>query len=406
MKDPYAEYDSKKAAASLNAYELPRKPGESQEYSNFAVSVLGYLVAQNAETTYEELLQEKIAKPLKMKDCTIELSADQKKRFATPHEQFGSPTNPWSFADLPGAGGIRANMRDMMRFAKAHLDPPKGALGEAIELAWKQHRKADASGHAMGLGWILAHDGQTRWHNGGTGGFRSTIFINRDVKCAVVILCNTAAENQLEPLATKILMKAAGMDVPLPKENKDDKKDVAKIDAKHRSQLVGQYQLAPNFIFDVKDKDGHLMVGITNQPTLEVFPDSPTLWSYRGIDAKLEFKLDKTGPAPSLVLIQNGARQQATRVNANVKIDAEQRKRLVGRYQLTPNFIFNVKDKDGHLMVGITNQPTLEVFPTSPTNWLYRGVEAKLEFKMEKAGQAMSLVLHQNGAEQTAKRMK
>jgi hypothetical protein len=72
--------------------------------------------------------------------------------------------------------------------------------------------------------------------------------------------------------------------------------------------------LTPDFIFDVRDEDGHLMVGITNQPTQEVFPDSPTRWSYRGVDATLEFKLTKTGPAKSLVLHQNGAKQTARRI--------------------------------------------------------------------------------------------
>jgi hypothetical protein len=56
-------------------------------------------------------------------------------------------------------------------------------------------------------------------------------------------------------------------------------------------------------------------------------------------------------------------------------------------------------------MVGITNQPTQEVFPVTPTRWSYHGVEATLEFKLPKTGTAKSLVLHQNGMEQTARRI-
>ncbi len=455
-----------------------------------------------------------------------------------PHDKFGSATSPWTFADLPGAGGIHATMRDMMRFAKAQLTPPTGTLGEAIELAWKQHRDADESGPAMGLGWVILGDGQTRFHNGQTGGSHSTICINRELKCAVVVLCNTALINEVDQLAMQLIMKAAGQEVkPEPSETSDyDSSDLA-IDGKLRSRLVGRYQLAPNFIFTVSDEDGHLMVGITNQPTQEVFPDSPTRWSYRGVDATLEFKLTKTGPAKSLVLHQSGAKQTARRMKpepsergegdkappklspftavrfedeqvivaydgqtyqwvelngikvedivtsskkqfggrwqkrisedlvellwgmghqpgnmvklrlldlktkqdfvvenapmtkenryaivgnrqqadkaAPVKradnemaIDEKHRRRLVGRYKLTPSFIFTVRDRDGHLMVGITNQPTQEVFPDSPTRWSYRGIDATLEFKLTKTGPAKSLVLHQNGAKQTAYRIK
>ncbi len=315
LTNPYRDYDSRKAAAFLNQYELPRRPGDSREYSNLGVSVLGYLVAQNAGKSYQQLLRERIAKPLRMTDCTVLLSKDQRKRLATPHDNVGSATPPWTFADLPGAGGIHATMRDMMRFAKAQLTPPTGTLGDAIELAWKQQRDADASGPAMGLGWLIAGDGQTRWHNGQTGGSHSALFINRELDCAVVVLCNTAVTNEVDQLAMQLVMKAAGREAkPEPSETSDHEPGDLAIDATHRRRLVGRYKLTPSFIFTVRDRDGHLMVGITNQSTQEVFPDSRTRWSYRGVDATLEFKLGKTGPAKSLVLHQNGIKQTARRI--------------------------------------------------------------------------------------------
>ncbi len=315
LTNPYRNYDSKKAAAFLNQYELPRRPGDSQEYSNFGGSVLGYLVAEKAGKTYQQLLRERIAEPLRMSDCTVSLSDDQMKRLATPHDEFGSAASTWTFSDLPGAGGVHATMRDMMRFAKAQLTPPTGKLGDAIELAWKQQRDADASGSAMGLGWMIAGDGQTRWHNGQTGGSHAAIFINRELKCAVIVLCNTAVTNEIDQLAMQLVKKAAGQEVKLePRKPSAKAPDKLAIDAKLRRRLVGRYQLRPDFIFDVRDRDEHLMVGITNQPTQEVFPDSPTRWSYHGVDATLEFKLPKTGRARSLVLHQNGNKLAAFRI--------------------------------------------------------------------------------------------
>jgi CubicO group peptidase (beta-lactamase class C family) len=314
LTNPYRDYDSKEAAAFLNQYELPRQPGNAQEYSNLGAAVLGYLVAQNAGKSYQQLLRERIAQPLRMTDCTVSLSEDQRKRLATPHDKFGSATPPWTFSDLPGAGGIHATMRDMMRFAKAQLTPPTGKLGDAIELAWRQQRDADASGPAMGLGWMIAGDGQTRWHNGQTGGSHSAIFINRESNCAVVVLCNTAV-TEVDQLVMQLVMKAAGQESkPEPRVTSDHESGDLAIDAKLRGRLVGRYQLTPSFIFTVGDRGGHLMVSITDQPNQEVFPDSPTRWSYRGVDATLEFKLGKTGPAKSLILHQNGAKQTAYRI--------------------------------------------------------------------------------------------
>ena len=314
--NPYRDYDSKKAAEFLNSYKLPRAPGKAQEYSNLGVSVLGYLLAQKIGKPYQQLLRERIATPLKMTDCIVSLSADQTKRLATPHAQFGSRTSPWTFADMPGAGEVHATIRDMMNFARAQLNPPDGAIGEAIDLAWKQHTEADSSGPAMGLGWMIAGDGQTRWHNGQTGGSTSAIFINRKYKCAVIVLCNTAVTGKIEELATQLLQQAAAAESHTKTRNTPDRDpNGLPIDAKLRSRLIGRYQLAPNFIFTVTDRNGHLMVGITNQPTQEVFPDSPTQWSYRSVKATLEFKLPKTGPATSLILHQNGIEQTARRMD-------------------------------------------------------------------------------------------
>ncbi len=235
--------------------------------------------------------------------------------------------------------------------------------------------------------------------------------INRELHFAVVVLCNTAVIKEVDQLAMQLEKKAAGQESkPEPKETSGQGAGAPAIDAKLRGRLEGRYQLAPNFIFTVHDREGHLMVGITNQPTVEVFPDSPTHWSYHAVDASLEFKLDKSGPATSLVLHQNGVDQTANRIKDNgpgaVAVDAKLRRRLEGQYQLAPNFLFTVHDRDGHLMVDITGQPTQEVFPDSPTRWSYRAIDASLEFKLDKSGPATSLVLHQNGVDQTAKRIK
>jgi serine-type D-Ala-D-Ala carboxypeptidase/endopeptidase len=309
--DPYHDYDSKKAAAFLKDFKLPRQPGESQKYSNFAASILGYLVAQKEGKPYQELLRERIAEPLQMTDCTVVLSDDQRKRLATPHHVVGVATPPWTFADLPGAGEVHATIRDMLRFAQAQLTPPPGKMGEAIELAWKQQSAADATGPAMGLGWMIRAADQTRWHNGQTGGSHAAIFINRGTNRAVVVLCNTGAL-EVDPLAMRLIGKTDQDTAP--KEKSDQKAGAVAVDAKLRKRLEGRYQLTPDFIFTVNDQNGHLMVSITNQPTQEVFPDSPTRWSYHSVDATLEFKLKKTGPATGLILHQNGLEQTARRI--------------------------------------------------------------------------------------------
>jgi len=434
--NPYRDYDSKLAAAFLNGYQPPRTPGEAYEYSNFGVSVLGYLIAENEKKSYEQLLVERIAKPLRMADCTVSLSSDQRKRMATPHERVGTPAAQWTFADLPGAGGVHATIRDMMRFAKAQLTPPSGKLGEAIELAWQQHHAADASGPAMSLGWHLAGDGQTRWHNGQTGGTHTSLFINRELKFAAVVLCNTAVSSEIDQLAMQMVMKAAGQEVnpPLSKrvEQTDQPPKLSPFTAvqfqadtvivkyqgqQHRWQelngiatedvlAAAKKQFSSQWKKRVREDLVEVLWGMGHRPGTTV------MLRLHNIKSNQELVVyDAPMTAENREAIRNGQAEEKQAVatdrgNSEVAIDADLRSRLVGRYQLAPDFIFDVQDRDGRLMVGITNQPTQEVFADSPTHWSYRGVKAMLEFKLRKSGPAQSLVLHQNGARQVARRMK
>ena len=55
------------------------------------------------------------------------------------------------------------------------------------------------------------------------------------------------------------------------------------------------------------------MVQATGQQKFEVYPESPTEFFYKVVDAQLTFKLDKDGKAEELILHQNGQHMPAKR---------------------------------------------------------------------------------------------
>ncbi|TWT76224.1 Beta-lactamase precursor [Planctomycetes bacterium CA13] len=309
-KDPYATYDSTKAIEFLRRHQLRRQPGTQHEYSNFAFSWLGYLLANRERVSYEQLLKHRITGPLEMTDTAITLAPNQSPRLATPHSSYGKETSYWDFADLPGAGGIRSSISDMMKFMHAQLDPLNSSLRETSELAWKQHNPGSENHLAMGLGWYIARDGNTRFHNGQTGGFHSAMFVNRKRSIAVVVLANTGPADEVDVLAERLTQRLAGIKVQPQKLSK-----ATKVDRKAMANLVGRYELSPTFIFDVNVINDSLMVGITNQTTQEVFPITEVRWFYKGVDAELTFELGENGLAESLVLHQNGIQQTAKRID-------------------------------------------------------------------------------------------
>ena len=121
-------------------------------------------------------------------------------------------------------------------------------------------------------------------------------------------------------------MKAAGQEVKPEPSEACPTQDIGR--SRHRfetSQPVGRsLSVDAGFYFQWFSDRDRAPDGcvITNQPTQEVYPDSPTRWSTTvGSTPQLEFKLTKTGPAKSLVLHQNGTDDQENR-NAIVGIDS------------------------------------------------------------------------------------
>ncbi len=201
INDPYSDYTSQLANQFLNGHKLTHVPDTHHEYSNFAMAYLGHLLARTpgAESypDYDAMLKERLTGPLGMNATKVQLD-DSKALIATGHTQRGKVAQPWTNADMPGAGGIHSSIADMNRFMAAQLKSPNDETGDAIDLAFAKQVDSIAGDFAMGLGWFLARDGATRWHNGRTGGFSSAMFVSRKLNLGICVLSNTASDKVTE----------------------------------------------------------------------------------------------------------------------------------------------------------------------------------------------------------------
>lgn len=308
--NPHPDYTVDQLYAFLDGHKLARAPGAKKEYSNLGVGLLGHVLALDAEQTYEQLLRDRITSSLKMTDTGIVLNDDLRNRLARPHLGDGTPASNWDLPTLAGAGAIRSTVDDMLRFVQANLIPPPGEIGKALETAWQVHQQPlSKEGLAMGLGWHLARDGQTRWHNGQSGGYHAMMLVNRQLETGVVLLTNTATM-EVDRLAEDIIRMCAG--APVEPRTFDKPVLVAK---EIMQRYIGKYELIPSFVLTVSVEDEKLMVGATGQQTFQVFARSDTEWFYKVVQATLTFEVDEDGNCQSVELFQNGVRQKGKRID-------------------------------------------------------------------------------------------
>jgi hypothetical protein len=72
--------------------------------------------------------------------------------------------------------------------------------------------------------------------------------------------------------------------------------------------------MRPEFVITVTREGDKLMTQATNQPKLEVFPESETKFFLRVVDAQIVFIKDASGKVTDLELHQGGIRQLAKKV--------------------------------------------------------------------------------------------
>lgn len=95
---------------------------------------------------------------------------------------------------------------------------------------------------------------------------------------------------------------------------------------------------------------------------------------------------------------------KAKKERVAIQVDSKILQSYVGEYVLAPTFVITItKEKDG-LMLQATGQSKLELFAESEEKFFVKEVDAQISFVKGKSGAVDQLILHQNGANQPAKK--
>ena len=200
--DPYADYGEAELLAFLKAWTPARSPGAMFEYSNLGAGLLGYALGRAGGKSYEKLVEQHILKPFGMTATRFAIGPGE----AAPHGADGKPVKPWNLAVLVAAGGLRSTAGDMAKFTRGLIAPP-AALGPAVTLLLREFKPAGGAHTKIGLGLFTRTTtaGTIAFHDGGTGGSRSSLVIDMARKRGAIVLVNSAANPGPGPLSAHLV---------------------------------------------------------------------------------------------------------------------------------------------------------------------------------------------------------
>lgn len=296
--DPYARYTAESLYQFLATHELVRTPGDSFEYSNLGVGLLGHALVLRANARdYESLIRSRILDPLRMDDTVIAIPSRLTDSIASGHDDSFDPVSNWNFDVLAAAGAFRSNVSDLLRFMDALCDgdsPISSMIGPLI---------TPRSQGGLELGPPHPDGGIAISHSGGTGGFRTFVRCVPEWKRGVAVLSNTCIDAVVD-LGIHVLDGRCGLNW-YRKENA--------VDPSCFARLLGRYRLRPNWDFEVTSAADRLYIRLADQAALRAFPISEWHFFYKCVGAQVTFEAGEDGRAARLILHQNSMDQIAER---------------------------------------------------------------------------------------------
>lgn len=305
--NPYPNYTIRDLYAFLGEHQLRRDIGSEYEYSNIAVALLGHIIERIAGKSYEQLVQERILKPLGMRSSSTIASGTVKEWLTVGHDERGNPASYRGWETLPAMGALRSNAEDMLKFIAANVGPADNDLERVMRLA-HQPRNAIANVADIGLLWSIQKFGTKRiiGHGGATQGFRAYIAFDPEARVGAVLLANYPAA--MADIVHHLIHPA----IPLAGTAVAERTQIDLAEPMMR-RYVGEYELHPTFVISVSMENGALFAEATNQAKLPVFPESETKFFYKGVNAQLEFLRDSSGVVTGVNLHQNARIQHGPR---------------------------------------------------------------------------------------------
>lgn len=288
-----------KMMARFKDKPLDFSPGTKWSYSNSGYMLLGYIIEDVANMSWEKAVRKYI-----FNEAGMQLSGFDFTHLQDPEKSIG-------YFRIKSDGNTAAPIVDSsVSFAAGSIysttgDLYKWFLALQANKIMKASSKAQAFTPVMnkyGYGWgVDTIAGQRSiGHSGGIHGFVSNmVFVPED--STVVILLNNFSTSQLGAITKSLLAVIYNQPYELPKE-----KTAIGMTEEELKQYTGVFELSPELVVNIYVENGKLIGAPEGQEPLQLHPEKKDNFFLKEIEAKVRFNRNEKDEVVSMTLFQNG----------------------------------------------------------------------------------------------------
>ncbi|MEM8723692.1 MAG: serine hydrolase [Cyanobacteria bacterium P01_G01_bin.39] len=292
-------------------------PGDRFSYSNSGYVVLTKVIETVSSISYANYLQENIFEPLDMNNSGYDSHETILPNRAAGYIFTGEEYQNADFIDMSlpaGAGALYSTVEDLHKWSQS-LNTDAVLSQASLDAMFAQTIKVptDDENEAIyyGYGWMIdtLYNRHRVSHDGGIDGFVTHLARYPHEQITIVVLSNlvTSSISKIEKDLAAIIF---GEPYEFPKQ-----RETIKIDSTIYENYVGKYKfessssLPPevqDFILTITTDSQRIYTQLTGQDIVEIFPESPSKFFLKIVDAQLTFITDNTEQVSQLILHQNG----------------------------------------------------------------------------------------------------
>ncbi len=159
-------------------------------YSNLAVGLMGYVLSKIENVGFDALYSSYIFSKYNMDNTTID-SRKSNELLVKGLSNTGNELENMYLDALAPAGSVISSVEDLAKYGLAQFDNSNNDLELIRRKTFKLNNRV-----SLGLGWFILKAKKNIWfnHDGNTGGYSSSMFIDVENKNGVIILTNVDTE--------------------------------------------------------------------------------------------------------------------------------------------------------------------------------------------------------------------
>ena len=425
-RNPYTPEEFVKKFASG---DLEFEPGSKFAYNNSGYFLLGAIIGKVTGKPYEEVVTERIFKPLGMTDSGYDHSANILEKRASGYQKGpnGYINAPYLDMSLPyAAGSLYSTTRDLFKWNES-LYEDKILSAESKKLMFTPGLSNYGYGFTIADQPIGKSEEKTKiiQHGGGINGFNCLVTRAVDKRQTVILLDNVGLGQYHGKITNSIIAILNGQPADPPKRSVAEALNKIAVD-KGAAAAVAEYRKikasnSPNW--DMAETElntlGYQLVNMKRlkdaieifKLNVEMFPTSSNPYDSLGetyladgqkdlalVNYKKAVELDPKNANATLIVRRLEGKE--------FKADTSSFDAFVGDYEVTPRLTMTISREGDKLFGQMTGQGKLGLEAVSDTQFTMPDVKANITFQKDADGKVTGLVLAQGPRTANAKKIK